>query len=56
MAVWAALLFLPVVPKPHQADLVDPTTGTRTSVLVLFLNAFDVYINSFHSVITLPIP
>jgi hypothetical protein len=47
---WAAMLFLPT-PLLH-----DPKTGNAISVFMLFIQAFDVYINSFHTVITLPIP
>ena len=50
------LLFLPVIPRPGRPDIVSPKSGERVSVFMLFVDAFDVYINSFHTVITLPIP
>ena len=56
VSVWAMLLFLPVIPRPGRPDIVSPKSGERVSVFMLFVDAFDVYINSFHTVITLPIP
>jgi hypothetical protein len=56
VSIWAMLLFVPVLPRPGRPDLVSPTSGERISVFMLFVEAFDVYINSFHTVITLPIP
>ena len=54
---WAALLFTPLVPRPLvQRDLIGPSSESRVSVFMMFIEAFDVYINSFHTVITLPIP
>ncbi len=42
-----ATLFLPVVPDPN---------GGNTSIFLLFVQVFDIYINSFHAVISLPVP
>jgi hypothetical protein len=56
VSFWAMLLFLPVLPRPGRPDIVSPKSGERVSVFMLFVDAFDVYINSFHTVITLPIP
>lgn len=50
MLFWVAALF---VPSPL---LRDPDGGQAISVLQLFLRAFDIYIDSFHTVIVLPIP
>ncbi len=41
-------LFMPFFP--------DPAGSGNLSVMMLFIRAFDIYINSFHTVITLPIP
>lgn len=38
----------PIVPNPNGEDFV--------SVLTLFVEVFDIYINSFHTVVSLPIP
>jgi len=42
------ILFTPVFP--------DPQGGSRTSFFLLSVKVFDIYINSFHTVITLPVP
>lgn len=34
----------------------DPAGGGRLSVLGLFMRAFDIYLDSFHTVVSLPIP
>ena len=47
-AALAAALFLPVFPRPDG--------GGSASLLMLFVEVFDIYMNSFHSVIALPIP
>ncbi|MFC1611177.1 hypothetical protein ACFL6C_09470 [Myxococcota bacterium] len=47
-AAFAGALFLPVWP--------DPESGGQTSTFLLFVKLFDIYINSFHSVISLPVP
>ena len=41
------------VPSPW---LRHPDTGQAMSVFMLFIEVFDIYINSFHAVITMPIP
>lgn len=41
-------LFLPVVPR---AD-----GGGMTSIFLLFVEVFDIYIDSFHLVISMPVP
>jgi len=41
-------MFLPVFPNPDG--------GGNLSIVMLFAKAYDIYINSFHFVITLPIP
>ena len=41
------------VPNPV---LRHPDSGEPMSLFFLFVEAFDIYINSFHTVITLPIP
>ena len=46
--VLLGVLFVPVIPSPHRDGFV--------SLFFLFVNAFDVYLNSFHYVISLPIP
>ena len=33
-----------------------PDSGDPISLFGLFIEAFDIYINSFHTVITLPVP
>ena len=38
----------PIVPNPNGDNFV--------SVLTLFVDVFDIYMNSFHTVISLPIP
>ena len=48
VSVLAAALFMPVFPHPD--------SGERLSVFMLFIELFDIYINSFHAVITMPIP
>lgn len=48
VAFLGTVLFVPFVN--------DPDGGGRLSIFMLFVKAFDIYINSFHSVITLPIP
>lgn len=48
IAVFAAILFAPVLPNPEGPG--------RVSVFGLFVTAFDIYVDSFHSVITMPIP
>jgi hypothetical protein len=48
VVVLALALFMPVLP--------DPDGQGRLAVLELFVRAFDVYIDSFHAVLMLPIP
>ena len=43
-----ALLFVPFWPDPEGAG--------RISTFMYLIKAFDIYINSFHSVICLPVP
>ena len=50
VAAMAAFMF---VPNPL---LHDPNNGQPISLFVLFIEAFEIYINSFHTVITLPFP
>ena len=38
----------PIVPNPNGGNFV--------SLLTLFVEVFDIYINSFHTVVSLPIP
>jgi hypothetical protein len=33
-----------------------PDTGQAMSVFMLLIEVFDIYINSFHAVVTMPIP
>ena len=47
VAVLCGVLLTPFVPRPNQ----DPT-----SILMLFVESFDIYLNSFHFVITMPVP
>ncbi len=49
----AALTFFLFTPVPL---LESPKTGEARSIFTLFIDAFDVYIDSYHTVITLPIP
>ena len=44
----ALALFLPVFPHPDNNE--------RMSVMMIFVEVFDIYIDSFHTVITLPVP
>lgn len=48
IAAFLGVLATPLVPDPEGDGL--------ASVMELFIRAFDIYIDSFHSVITLPIP
>jgi hypothetical protein len=41
------VLLAPIVPRPD---------GSWSSILMLFIDSFDIYINSFHTVIGLPVP
>ena len=41
-------LFTPMFPHPDG--------GRRLSVMMLFTEVFDIYINSFHTVIAMPVP
>ncbi len=34
----------------------DPEGGGRISTFLLFVRTFDIYVNSFHLVITMPVP
>lgn len=43
-----AMLFVPYMPGPNG--------GANVSIFMLWIQAFDVYINSFHLVICLPVP
>lgn len=47
LAFMLAFVFTPMLPHPD---------GGTVSLFFLFIEAFDIYINSFHTVITLPIP
>ena len=48
VSVLAGVFFLPWLTLPGESE--------RLSIFMLFVRAFDIYINSFHTVITLPIP
>ena len=48
VAMLAAMLFVPAWPRPDG--------GGSVSIFMWFIEAFDIYINSFHTVITMPIP
>ena len=49
IAFWFAwALFWPAWP--------NPAGGGQVSTFILFIQVFDIYINSFHSVISMPIP
>ncbi len=47
------LSFFLFIPTPI---LESPNTGEPRSIFTLFIDAFDVYIDSYHTVIILPIP
>ena len=42
------VLLAPIVPGPNSEEFV--------SLVTLFVEVFDIYINSFHTVISLPVP
>ena len=48
VAALTGVLFAPIIPSPAGAGFV--------SLLTLFVDVFDIYINSFHTVISLPVP
>jgi hypothetical protein len=53
------VLFAPWLPNPWLSGAgapTDPDGGGRISIFLLFIKVFDIYINSFHAVITLPVP
>ena len=50
VAIMAAFMFMPNPVLRH------PRTGAPASLFVLFIEAFEIYINSFHTVISLPFP
>jgi hypothetical protein len=47
-AAAAAALFLPVFPHPDGSG--------NISIFLAFVEVFDIYINSFHLVISMPVP
>ena len=47
VAALSALLLAPIVPRPD---------GNFASILMLFVDSFEIYLRSFHNVITLPVP
>ena len=47
-AAAAGALFLPVFPHPDGAG--------NISIFLAFIEVFDIYINSFHLVISMPVP
>jgi hypothetical protein len=47
-AAAAGALFLPVFPHPDG--------GGNISIFLAFVEVFDIYINSFHLVISMPVP
>lgn len=49
-----AMVFV-FAPVPAEA-MRHPDTGQYMSLFSLFIHAFDIYINSFHTVLTLPVP
>ncbi len=44
----AGALFVPILPSAQG--------GGNTSVFLLFVEVFDIYINSFHLVVSMPVP
>jgi hypothetical protein len=48
VAMVFVLFFIPVFPHPD--------TGERMSLFLLFVEVFDIYIDSFHTLIALPVP
>ncbi|MEO1481932.1 MAG: hypothetical protein AAFU77_07480 [Myxococcota bacterium] len=48
IVVFAALLFVPVWPHPKGSG--------SLSTFGLFITAFDIYVDSFQSVISMPVP
>jgi hypothetical protein len=57
--ILVVVLFAPWLPNPWldaSGAPVDPDGGGRISIFLLFVKVFDIYLNSFHAVITLPVP
>lgn len=58
--LFAIVLFAPWVPSPWPLDASaapgSPTGQGTISIFMLFVEVFDIYINSFHLVISLPVP
>jgi len=48
VAALVGVVSAPIVPSPHADGFV--------SLLTLFVDVFDIYINSFHTVVSLPVP
>lgn len=48
VAAVLGIFFVPIVPNPNTGELVP--------IIFLFIESFDIYINSFHAVIALPVP
>ena len=48
VAALVGVISAPVIPNPH--------TDGFVSLMTLFVEVFDIYINSLHTVVSLPIP
>jgi hypothetical protein len=57
--IFIVVLFAPWLPNPWldaSGAPLDPDGGGHISIFSLFIKVFDIYLNSFHAVITLPVP
>ncbi|OGQ89029.1 MAG: hypothetical protein A2289_18620 [Deltaproteobacteria bacterium RIFOXYA12_FULL_58_15] len=57
--LFAVIFFAPWMPNPFldaAGAPMDPDGSGHISIFLLFIKVFDIYINSFHAVISLPVP